>query len=316
MITRREKNAQRKLQLKERKNAIATSLRSQPLRPINTRGLQILQQALGLPLDPCSLPREQTQVDIFEPDGLDKEVDSTATLLNVPVVLCDEGTIVAMPEHTIPILQDFGSQEPELLDVLFIAIDFEYSHYSPKTGRIRLIEAGISTFDTRDLRHQNVHLGNVITTQHYRTVKDTKKFLFGETIDISQDELVLILKRLLYLEDAPRQNRDLILIGHGFGFEIKAMKGLGIDLNLAPSIVQIFDTEFLAYEVFGRDFKSSLSNVVQKTGIAGGYFHNAGNDANFSFRAMLLLAIYRFDTLNKDKALQSKLEAYRKLAQV
>ncbi|KAH7370097.1 hypothetical protein BKA65DRAFT_372677, partial [Rhexocercosporidium sp. MPI-PUGE-AT-0058] len=169
----------------------------------------------------------------------------------------------------------------------FIAIDFEYSHHSPKTGRIRLREVGISMLDTRGLCHQSGSLKDVISTQHYRTVADTKKFLFGKSVDISQDDLVLILKRLLYLDDgSPKPNRDLILVGHGFGFEIKVLRGLGLDLNLASSVVEIFDTEFLGYEVFGKNFNSSLSKVVEATGISGGFFHNAGNDANFSLRAM------------------------------
>ena len=79
------------------------------------------------------------------------------------------------------------------------------------------------------------------------------------------------------------------------------MKGLGIDLTLAPSIVEVFDTEFLGYEVFGNDFKFSLKNVVKAIGISGGYFHNAGNDANFALRAMLLLAIYNYDALKTSR---------------
>jgi len=52
-------------------------------------------------------------------------------------------------------------------------------------------------------------------------------------IDILQDELITILKRLLYIESNPlREIRDLILISYSFGFEIKAMKGLRIDLIL------------------------------------------------------------------------------------
>jgi len=148
-------------------------------------------------------------------------------------------------------------------------------------------------FDTRNLYHQAGYLNNAISTQHYRIVTDIRKFIFGQTIDALQDELVTVLKRLLYIEDNPLEEiRYLILVGHGFGFEIKVMKGLGIDLTLAPSVIEIFDIEFLGYEVFGRDFKCSLSRVIKEIGILGESFHNAGNDANFTLRAMLLLSIY------------------------
>ncbi|KAH9218292.1 hypothetical protein DL95DRAFT_444268 [Leptodontidium sp. 2 PMI_412] len=316
METRHEKNVQRKLQVKKRKDAMAKYLRSQPLRPINTCGLQTLQRALGLPLDPCLLLRVEAQEDNFEPERLDQEACSRAGQPNPPVPLA-KSAAGAISETTVPTPGDFDSQEPELLDVIFIAIDFEYSHYSPKTGHIRLREVGISMLDTRDLCHQSNSLKDIISTQHYRTATDTKTFLFGKSIDISQDELVLILKRLLCLEgESPKPIRDLILVGHGLGFENKVLKGLGLDLNLAPSVIEIFDTEFLGYEVFDKTFKCSLSNVVRKTGISGGFFHNAGNDANFSLRAMLLLACHRYDPLKANITLQSRLEMYRKIAQL
>jgi len=58
-----------------------------------------------------------------------------------------DGTSVTIPEPAIPIPRGLGSQELKVLDAIFIAIDFEYSHYSPKSGRIRLREVGISMFD-------------------------------------------------------------------------------------------------------------------------------------------------------------------------
>jgi hypothetical protein len=228
------------------------------------------------------LLREEAQEDNFKPESLDKGVSSRAALSNFPDVPFTESTArISKPIISTP--GDFGSQEPKFLDVIFIAIDFEYSHYSPKTGRIRLREVGISMLDTRNLCHQNISLKDVISTQHYRTATDTKEFLFGKSIDILSDELVLILKRLLYLEDeSPQQIRNLILVSHGFGFEIKAMKALGLDLNLASSVIEIFDTEFLGYEVFGKNFKCSLSNVVKETGISGGFF--------FIMQAMMLIS--------------------------
>jgi len=277
MSKRHEKNVQRKERAKERSNAIARSLRSQPLRLINTCGLQTLQRALGLPLGPYPCLGEQAQ-DSSSSERKDEEGTRVA-LSNVSDAPSSEIDIVPISDRSIP-----NPQEPEFLDAIFIAIDFEYSHYSPKTGRIRLREVGISMLDTRDLGHQNVHPKDVISTQHYRTVTDTKKFLFGETVDTLQEELILILKRLLYIEDElPEQLRDIILVGHGLSFEIKVMKGLRIDLNLATSVIEIFDTEFLGYEVFGKDFKCSLSNVVRKIGVSGGLF---------TTQAMMLILVF------------------------
>ncbi|KAG4414305.1 hypothetical protein IFR04_012551 [Cadophora malorum] len=230
MATRHEKNIQ------------------QPPRSISTRGLRTLQRVLGLPPDPFLL-LEEVQEDNRESDTLDQGASSKAGHSNLTQVQFPESAARAMNEPSIPAARDFKtSQQPEPLDVIFIAIDFEYSHYSPKTGRIRLREVGISMLDTRDIRHHNNHLKDVISTRHYRTVTDTKSFLFGESIDVLQDELVLVLKGLFFLEDmSPKQTRNIILVGHGLSFEIKVLKGLGIDLNLASSVIEIFDTEFLGF---------------------------------------------------------------------
>ena len=173
MTTHHEKNVQRKLRVKERNNAMGKALRSEPLRFINTRSLQTLQLALGLPLGPCLLSREDAQKYNFEPESLNKGAGFKAALSSFQKVPIIESIAGARSEPIIPTPRDFGSQKPELLDVILVAIDFEYSHYSPKTGRIRLREVGISMLDTRDLCHKIVSLENVISTQRYRTVTAT-----------------------------------------------------------------------------------------------------------------------------------------------
>jgi hypothetical protein len=237
---------------KENKNAIARALHSQPLRKINTQGLQYLRKSLGL-------------------------------------------------------LSDF--QNVDTLDAIFIAIDFEYSNFPAKTGRIRLREVGISRLDTRDIRYKEPE--KIISSQHYRTVVDTKEFLFGTSIDIEQDKLVSLLKHLLVPEDnSSKQPRQLILVGHGFSFEIQVLRGLGINLAVAPVVENILDTHYLGIEVFGQDF--SLSRLTRQLGLAGSHFHNAGNDANFSLRAMLLLATNNLPEAESSQ--QSRLEIYEKIA--
>jgi hypothetical protein len=56
-----------------------------------------------------------------------------------------------------------------------------------------------------------------------------------------------------------------------------------------------FDTHYFGLEVFGEHF--NLSRLVKQVGIQGSHFHNAGNDANFTLRAMLLLAIHDLSRL-------------------
>jgi len=165
--------------------------------------------------------------------------------------------------------------------------------------------------DMRDLRHGNFNPKDVISDQHYLTAQDSKVFEFGNTTKISQDELVKLLKRLLYIDNEPsREVRNIILVGQGFKAEILVMKALGIELCNLPSVVEIFDTEYLAYEVIGTGIRVRLSCLCEILGISRGKgtFHNAGNDASYTLRVMLLLAVCRYDVSKLNKAQQSRME--------
>lgn len=174
-------------------------------------------------------------------------------------------------------------------------------------------EVGISSLDTRDIPYKS--LKKVISSQHFRTVTDTKQFLFGTSVDTEQDKLVALLKGLLLHDDeheSRKEARRLILVGHGFSFEIQVLRGLGINLALAPKVENIFDTYYLGQEVFGQDF--NLSRLTTQLGIHRGHFHNAGNDAGFFLRAMLLLAIHGLLQSDSHEQLKLRLEKYDQIA--
>jgi len=185
-------------------------------------------------------------------------------------------------------------------DPVFISIDFKYSPYNPKTRFIRLREVGISSLDTRN-RDKS------ISSQHYRTVTDTKEFVFGQSIDATQEEITDLLRRLLFPEN---KDRKLILVGQGINHQTRVLKGLGLNLALASSVEYIFDTYLLAVEVFNQD--CDLSRLLTKLGIQGTHSRNAGNDASFILRAMLLLAIY--EAKKEDNPHQRRLKEYGEAA--
>jgi len=93
------------------------------------------------------------------------------------------------------------------------------------------------------------------------------------------------------------------------------MLGLGINLEKAVAVTSIIDTHQLAVEVFGRKYKTTLKDVVSDLGMLGANFHNAGNDANYSLRAMLLLSIYGKDASKMDGAVKETMEMYKSIAQ-
>jgi hypothetical protein len=75
--------------------------------------------------------------------------------------------------------------------------------------------------------------------------------------------MIELVKDLLFPEDrGHKKARKLLLVGHRFSFEIQVLKGLGINLVLAPAVENILDTYYLGQEVIGEDF--SLSRLTQK----------------------------------------------------
>lgn len=63
-------------------------------------------------------------------------------------------------------------------------------------------------------------------------------------------------------------------------------------------------------------FNIELRKVTKKVGILGESFHSAGNDAYHTLRAMLLLAIHRYDPSILDRAQKQEIEICKKLAKL
>ncbi|KAK2025757.1 hypothetical protein LX32DRAFT_655228 [Colletotrichum zoysiae] len=83
------------------------------------------------------------------------------------------------------------------------------------------------------------------------------------------------------------EDRNVIFVGHGIVNELHVLRALGFKFELPPS--GMLDTSRIASEVFGR-WRGSLGDLLGALGCPFGRLHVAGNDANFTLRALLLLA--------------------------
>ncbi|KAH8781288.1 hypothetical protein F5883DRAFT_170091 [Diaporthe sp. PMI_573] len=106
------------------------------------------------------------------------------------------------------------------------------------------------------------------------------KFLFGnpKTISLSglKDQLQLF-----------TSNRDIILVFHGGHRELWALKALNIHLNPLYTI----DTVKAAQYPLQLSYRCSLEKLLLELEIPCTALHNAGNDAHFVLRAVLMLAV-------------------------
>jgi hypothetical protein len=95
------------------------------------------------------------------------------------------------------------------------------------------------------------------------------------------------------------QNRSIILVGHGVSSDLAALKALGFDFQKILVIAKL-DTYLLA-----RDLQMGhliLKNLLMELNCPCNFkFHNAGNDAKFTLRALLLLGIKAIGAAESNK---------------
>lgn len=211
------------------------------------------------------------------------------------------------------------------IDAVFVSLDLEVAsdrqrlHLSDEKPVIR--QLALASLDTRDIRSLSVSsdLRSLISLQMFevslspdkrKPVQETAKetqCIFAQTQSITSKEVSATIIRNLCIRDslaAPENSslRNIVLVGHSLGEDLKILRLLDIDPATVGPIPTIIDTYSMARFIFppyhpnhpvepGQDF--SLAGVLAELGCLPdkSEFHNAGNDAVYSFYAMLLLAI-------------------------
>jgi hypothetical protein len=92
------------------------------------------------------------------------------------------------------------------------------------------------------------------------------------------------------------RDRNIVLVGHGLSEDLAVLSSLGFDFQ--TSIIGIFDTAYISSEL--EMSPCSLGRLLDELECPTASLHNAGNDANFTLRALILLAIkgYKMQELN------------------
>lgn len=184
-------------------------------------------------------------------------------------------------------------------------------------------ELGIATLDLRELCGQKagwpvIHSTNYILSRH----PSRRKFLFDSSQRIDgQDTAKLrdVISNHLSIPDPLTQEatyRPVILVGHGVAQEILCLEELSLPLDALPTVVGTVDTNHFASKVISQ--RLSLERLIDFVGIPlhrsayGGadYLHCAGNDANYTLRALLAL----LEIKSRDSEDAPALEALGRLA--
>ncbi|TVY81267.1 Uncharacterized protein LSUE1_G002521 [Lachnellula suecica] len=174
-------------------------------------------------------------------------------------------------------------------DVVFVSIDFENvrSVIHSFASQYMQCQLGVSIFDTRDYLAKPVK--DALVTYNFSTGDNKKyheqarsRFLFGVSKTITQQELASELEALIW------RDRKIAIVGHGMACDFEILEFLGVDLE--ESVVAIFDTGDLVPLVLGCEGRS-LGDLLEELGCPFDELHTAGNDANFTLRALIMMGI-------------------------
>ncbi|TFB02360.1 hypothetical protein CCMA1212_006087 [Trichoderma ghanense] len=173
-------------------------------------------------------------------------------------------------------------------DVLLVSVDVDtgggYQVISPDQS----FHIGISLFDTRSLTKPLEDPGNAIQSHQYITKESrpckwaAKSFLFGDTELVQLPDLARKLASLT-------QGREYILVAHGINEDLKFLNNL--DPNIATTACYILDTVNAAQHPLRLYYRYSLEKLLETLGIRYDRLHVAGNDAHFTLRSLLMLAV-------------------------
>lgn len=87
--------------------------------------------------------------------------------------------------------------------------------------------------------------------------------------------------------------RPVIIVGHAVGQDLDYLSMIGYDHWDVPQIVDEIDTRAMFQRVQRNHDVPGLSTICDDLGIYGSNYHNAGNDAVYTLRAMIAMAIKR-----------------------
>lgn len=190
------------------------------------------------------------------------------------------------------LLQILGLRHPPpdslgLTDVVIVAIDFEgintiKSGFAQKDNS----QVGLAVLDTKELCQ--VPPDKLTSTYNFAAgsqsyvTKASNKFLFGETITIQSSAMADAIRSCI-----PKA-RNVVFVGHAILNELQSLQALGFKFPKPPS--GILDTFQVANKVL-QFWAGSLGDLLVLLGCPFNKLHSAGNDAKFTLRALLLLAV-------------------------
>ncbi|KAK1826246.1 hypothetical protein QBC39DRAFT_27157 [Podospora conica] len=123
-------------------------------------------------------------------------------------------------------------------------------------------------------------------------------FEFGQSEFVPYKEVPRLLKSIIDEAtvtgaDGVKRAQEVVLVFHESPSDIKYLETVGYDVYKNPNLLEIVDTKHMKQSALRSDQATKLEYILSQLGLPYGNLHNAGNDAVFTLRAMVGLAVER-----------------------
>ncbi|KAI5859389.1 hypothetical protein GGS23DRAFT_600511 [Durotheca rogersii] len=197
-----------------------------------------------------------------------------------------------------------GGGAVPLGSVRFVCVDIEAWEKVPSI----VTEVGFATLDTRDIIDTPplgrggqgwfplMNCYHFIIHEHrdkvnYRYVKGCPdSFDFGDSEVVSLSNIREAIQKIIG-DPGSGQERPVVMVGHGLGNDLKYLKKVGYDIRRVSHLSDEVDTQSMFQRLEKSHNGRGLASVCEELGIPGRNFHNAGNDAVYTLRAMVAMAV-------------------------
>ncbi|KAM0277695.1 hypothetical protein ACHAQH_005638 [Verticillium albo-atrum] len=195
---------------------------------------------------------------------------------------------------------------PFIADTIIVSLDLEIK------------EIGIASLDTRHTFNpapENLQGTQRINTHQFSTLNASKDFehcdaadfkesKFVETFRVTPEQVIPIVTSAVRVpelgnvleEPSTSKLRRVVIVGHSIDCDLAILKRIGLKLYKEKNVVAILDTFAISKEIITGERATggySLAGVLTTLGCPHKphELHNASNDATYTLRAMLMLAV-------------------------
>ncbi|OTB08354.1 hypothetical protein M426DRAFT_316978 [Hypoxylon sp. CI-4A] len=187
--------------------------------------------------------------------------------------------------------------------VRFVCVDVE----AWERGTRVVTEVGFAVLDTEDI--VNVPPGTdghdwfpLIKSFHYRIEEHMDKvnhryvegcpdaFHFGISQVVRSREICKVIGSIIG-DNTSNNSRPVVMVGHDISQDLSYLQKVGFTVWRVNHFLDEVDTKSMFQRLQRSVNGRGLKTVCEELGIPGRNFHNAGNDATYTLRAMIVIAV-------------------------